>query len=85
MALGNPSVIDDETREHFAMDKSGRDKFKAKYHHVTMVVSPDAFFVLVDAVNQYKRQHGLKADDAEAVLLDSIDCKFRQLEQPPTD
>lgn len=85
MAVGNPSVIDDETGEHFALDESGRDRFRNKYHHVTMVASPDAFFVLVDAINMYKRVTGLEVDDAEAMLLDGIDYKFRQLQPPVTD
>lgn len=49
MAAGNPSVTDDETGEHFAFDESGFAKFKDKYHHVGMDVSPDAFRVLVEA------------------------------------
>lgn len=83
--VGNPSVIDDETGEHFAMDESGFARFKAKYHHVTMVVSPDAFRVLVEAINQYKRHNSLGPSDVDVQLLNGIDYKFRQLEPPVTD
>lgn len=79
--VGNPSVIDPVTGEHFAMDESGFAKFKAKYNQVTMLASPDEFRVLVEAINLYKRELGLEEGDEHLELLNSIDYIFSNIEK----
>lgn len=81
MAVGNPSVTDDVTGELFVMDDAGFAKFKAKYDHVQMGMSPDAFRVIVEAINLYKRTYKVGPDDFDFQLLDSIGYVFAPVEE----